>query len=49
MILKALCELAQAEELIGDPDFEHKPVSWVVRLREDGSLVHINEDRKSVV
>lgn len=48
MILKALCELAQAEELIGDPDFEHKPVSWVVRLREDGSLVDINDHRRNL-
>lgn len=48
MILQALYELAQAEELIGDPDFEYKPVSWVIRLREDGTLVNIEDHRRDM-
>lgn len=48
MILQALYELAQAEQLIGDPDFEYKPISWVIRLREDGTLVNIEDHRRNV-
>lgn len=36
MILKALYDLAVREDLIPDPDFEIKPVSWVVRVGDDG-------------
>lgn len=45
MILQALCELAEAENLLGDPDFENKPVSWVVRLTKDGEFIQL-EDRR---
>ncbi|MCI0364742.1 MAG: type I-C CRISPR-associated protein Cas8c/Csd1 [Phycisphaerales bacterium] len=48
MILNALCELAQAEKLIGDPDYEYKPVSWVVRLMKDGKLVTIEDHRRDL-
>jgi len=36
MILKALYDLAQREELVPDPDFEIKPVSWVIRVGDNG-------------
>jgi CRISPR-associated protein Csd1 len=48
MILQALHKLAEAENLIGDPDFEYKSVSWVVILREDGTLVQIADHRQNV-
>lgn len=48
MILHALCELARAEKLIDDPDYERKRVSWVVRLREDGSFVSIDDHRRDL-
>ena len=45
MILQALHRLADAEGLVGDPDYLYKPVSWAVRLRGDGSLVGIEDLR----
>lgn len=45
MILQALHRLAEAEALIGDPDFERKPVSWVVELTEHGELIQIAPHR----
>ena len=36
MILKALYDLAKRENLIPDPDFEIKPVSWVIRVGSEG-------------
>jgi len=48
MILKALYDLAQAENLIDDPDFEYKAISWVVRLLENGALVTIEDLRADV-
>lgn len=39
MILKALYDLAQREELVPDPDFEIKPVSWVIRVGEGGRFL----------
>lgn len=38
MILQALHQLAEYEELVGDPDFEIKPVAFVVRVGRDGKL-----------
>ena len=37
MILKALYDLAVREDLVPDPDFEIKPVSWVIRIGDDGT------------
>jgi len=48
MILQALYELAEAENLVGDPNFEYKPVSWVIRLKEDGTLIGVEEHRRNV-
>jgi CRISPR-associated protein Csd1 len=39
MILKALYDLAQREELVPDPDFEIKPVSWIIRVGSNGRLL----------
>lgn len=39
MILKALYDLAIREELVPDPDFEIKPVSWIIRVGDDGRLL----------
>jgi CRISPR-associated protein Csd1 len=41
MILKALCDLAESEELMGDPDFEWKPVAYLVRVDDGGKLLGI--------
>lgn len=48
MILQALVQLAEIEHLIGDPDFELKPVAWIVRLRSDGTIIHIEDNRKNL-
>jgi len=39
MILKALYDLAQREELVPDPDFEIRPVAWVIRVDDSGRLL----------
>lgn len=39
MILQSLYELAQRERLVEDPDFEPKPVAYVVRVGSDGRLL----------
>ncbi|MBU1398309.1 MAG: hypothetical protein KKH85_05395, partial [Proteobacteria bacterium] len=41
MILKALYDLAQREELVPDPNFEIKPVSWVIRVGDGGRFLGI--------
>lgn len=41
MILQALYELAQSEGLMEDPDFERKPVAWLVRVDKGGRLLGI--------
>jgi CRISPR-associated protein Csd1 len=41
MILQALYQLAQAEGLMEDPDFELKPVAWLVRVGKGGKLLGI--------
>jgi CRISPR-associated protein Csd1 len=41
MILQALYQLAQREGLVEDPDFEPKPVAWIVRLSEAGESLGI--------
>jgi CRISPR-associated protein Csd1 len=48
VILQALYQLAGAETLIGDPDFERKPVSWVVELAEDGRFIQIADHRSNL-
>ncbi len=41
MILQALYQLAQREELVGDPDFEPKQIAWLVRISPEGELISI--------
>ncbi len=41
MILKALYELAKREVLVPDPDFEIKPVSWVIRVGDNGRFLSV--------
>lgn len=41
MILQALHKLAEREGLMDDPDFEPKPVAWIVRVSDQGSLLGI--------
>ncbi len=36
MILKTLNDLAIREELVPDPDFEIKPVAWIIRVGKGG-------------
>lgn len=48
MILKALYELAQRKQLLENPDFETKPVDYMVRLASDGralALVPMQDER----
>jgi CRISPR-associated protein Csd1 len=42
MILKALYDLAQRENLVPDPDFEIQPISWVIRVGDDGRFLGID-------
>jgi CRISPR-associated protein Csd1 len=39
MILQALHRLAEKEGLVQDPDYEPKPVAWVVRVSASGQLL----------
>lgn len=48
MILQALTQLAENERLVPDPDFEIKPVSWVIVLKPDGSPVNIESRRTNI-
>lgn len=45
MILQALLQLAGNEKLIAHPDFEFKPVAWIVRLKPDGTVIAIEDHR----
>ncbi len=41
MILQALYKLAESEGLMLDPDYQPKPVAWLIRVAEDGKLLGI--------
>lgn len=41
MILQALHKLAERERLLADPDYEPKPVAWLIRVSEEGRLLGI--------
>ncbi|HEV8578946.1 MAG TPA: type I-C CRISPR-associated protein Cas8c/Csd1 [Thermoanaerobaculia bacterium] len=41
MILQALYQLAERERLMEDPDFEWKPVAWLIVVGEGGSFLGI--------
>jgi CRISPR-associated protein Csd1 len=42
MILQELYGLAQRENLVPDPDFEDKPVAWLVRVGPGGELLGVS-------
>lgn len=42
MILQALCNLAQRERLMEDPDFEWKPVAWLILVGREGEFLGIH-------
>lgn len=42
MILEALHRLATQEGLMSDPDYEIKPVAWLVRVADGGELIGID-------
>ena len=46
MILKALYDLAINTNLIPDPDFEIKPVSWIIRVGDGGRLLGIEPSKQ---
>ena len=48
MILQALRQLAIDENLVGDPDFEFKPVAWWITVDRDGKLIGIEDVRRNV-
>lgn len=48
MILKALYDLAQRETLVPDPDFEIKPITWVVRVGDNGHYLGIEKMANNV-
>lgn len=48
MILESLIQLAENEGLVEDPDFEFRPVSWIVRVDDGGVLLAINDNRATV-
>ena len=46
MILKALYDLAVREDLVPDPDFEIKPVSWTIRVGDGGKFLGIISNKQ---
>jgi CRISPR-associated protein Csd1 len=41
LILQALYQLAQAEHLVEDPDYEGKPLAWLITVGDGGRLLGI--------
>jgi CRISPR-associated protein Csd1 len=39
MILKSLTDFARREGLLADPDYEPKPVAWIIQIADGGSYV----------
>jgi len=48
MILQALNQLAEDERLVGDPDFEWRPISWLIRVGDGGKLIGIEDTRQEL-
>lgn len=44
--MKRLQELATAERLVDDPDYERKPVAWVIHLRDKDGLHKVQDNRQ---
>ncbi|NLX57646.1 MAG: type I-C CRISPR-associated protein Cas8c/Csd1 [Phycisphaerae bacterium] len=47
MILQALYKLAMDEHLMADPDYEMKPVAYLVRVDRDGRLLGIESTKET--
>lgn len=47
MILQALFKLAKDEHLVPDPDFQMVPVSWLVRVDENGAILGFDDLRQA--
>lgn len=45
MILQALYDLAESEGLMSDPDYEPKPVAYIVRVGDGGRLIGIESTK----
>jgi CRISPR-associated protein Csd1 len=45
MILQALSQLSEREGLVPDPDFELKPVAWLIRVSDKGKLLGLQGTR----
>lgn len=41
MILASLCDLARRESLLRNPDYEPKPVAWIIAVNEGGGFVNV--------
>ncbi|MEN8613805.1 type I-C CRISPR-associated protein Cas8c/Csd1 [Dehalogenimonas sp. THU2] len=48
MILQELYILAEREGLMEDPDYEWRPVTWLVRISRDGRIITPLEDTRSI-
>lgn len=47
MILQALYELADREHLMDDPDYEWKPVPWLIKISRDGRILGFVDTRSA--
>lgn len=47
MLMKALYDLAESEQLVPDPDFEIKPIAYLVRVAEDGRCLGIESTKET--
>jgi len=41
MILEKLCELSRREGLLANPDYEPKPVAWIIAVGDDGAFLDV--------
>ena len=41
MILAKLCDLARREQLLENPDYEPKPVAWIIAVGDGGTFLDI--------
>ncbi len=48
MILQALHELAQHERLVEDPDYEWKPVAWIIQLGPTGEFLGLSGTHSTI-
>lgn len=46
MILQALAQLAERENLVSDPDYEPREIAWLVRIDRDGRLLGIESTHR---